>query len=89
MWRRPCTTPGFAAPFLRLGRMTRGGRQTARGILLLAMAACFVALSFEPTSQLWAAYQDSPRWIYAVYGGASGVLAVACFVLGWRSLHQR
>lgn len=69
--------------------MTRGQRQTARGILLLALAACFAALSVEATSKLWAAYQDSPPWMYAVYGGASGVLAVACLVLGWRSLHQR
>jgi uncharacterized membrane protein YdcZ (DUF606 family) len=53
------------------------------------MAALFAVLSFEATSKLWAAYQDSPWWNYAVYGGVSGVLAVACSIFGARALRSR
>jgi uncharacterized membrane protein YdcZ (DUF606 family) len=53
------------------------------------MAALFAVVSFEAVSKLWAAYQDSPWWIYAAYGGVSGVLAVACSVSGVRSLRHR
>jgi uncharacterized membrane protein YdcZ (DUF606 family) len=53
------------------------------------MAALFAVVSVEALSKLWAAYQDSPWWIYAGYGGASGVLAVACSVFAVRSLRHR
>jgi hypothetical protein len=68
--------------------MTRRPGRAVRGALLLA-AALFALLSFEAISKLWAAYQDSPWWMYAVYGVVSGVLAIACSVFGVRSLHHR
>ena len=67
--------------------MSRGAG--ARGVLFFVMAALFAVISFEALSKLWAAYQDSPWWIYAAYGGVSGVLAVVCSVSGVRSLRHR
>jgi uncharacterized membrane protein YdcZ (DUF606 family) len=69
--------------------MSRRPGQTVGGVLLFVMAALFAVVSFEAVSKLWAAYQDSPWWMYAVYGGVSGVLAVACSVFGVRSLRHR
>jgi hypothetical protein len=61
----------------------------ARGVLFLVIAAVFAVISIEALSKLWAAYQDSPWWVYATYGGVSGVLAVACLVTGLASLRHR
>jgi hypothetical protein len=69
--------------------MSRPPGQTARGVLLFVMAALFAVLSFEAISKLWAAYRDSPWWMYAVYGVVSGVLALACSFFAVRSLHHR
>jgi uncharacterized membrane protein YdcZ (DUF606 family) len=69
--------------------MSRRPVQTVRGAVLFVMAALFAVVSFEALSKLWAAYQDSPWWVYAVYGGISGVLAVVCSLLGVRSLRHR
>jgi uncharacterized membrane protein YdcZ (DUF606 family) len=69
--------------------MSRRPSQMVRAVVLFVMAALLAVVSFEAVSKLWAAYQDSPWWIYAAYGGVSGVLAVACSVSGVRSLRHR
>jgi len=61
----------------------------ARASLFFVMAALLAVLSVEATSKLWAAYHDSPWWIYAGYGGGSGVFAVICSVAAVRSLRNR
>ena len=69
--------------------MSRRPGQNVRGVLYFVLAAPFAVVSFEALSKLWAAYQDSPWWIYAAYGGLSGCSAIACSVFGVRSLRHR
>ena len=69
--------------------MRRRGRDEITGFLFLLLAVPFAVLSYEATSKLWAAYRDSPSWVFASYGAVSGLLAVACVLLGIKSVRRR
>jgi len=59
----------------------------AAGIVLFVLGAVFGLLSYESVSKLWGD-QDSPVWIYVVYGAVAFALALACFCAAVQSLRR-
>src|SRR5580765_1302237 len=55
------------------------------GIVLFVLGAVFGLLFYESVSKLWGD-QDSPVWIYVVYGAVAFALALACFWAAVQSL---
>jgi hypothetical protein len=65
----------------------RNHLQVMKGILFLALAPIFALLSFESLSELWG-HQDSPSWIYILYGSISGLLTILCLTLSARAFRR-
>ena len=65
----------------------RNPLQVVKGILFLALVPIFALLSFESLSKL-SGHQDSPTWIYIVYGSVSALLTILCLTLFGRSLRR-
>jgi hypothetical protein len=59
-----------------------------RAGLLFVLGALLAIGSWGPLSNLFSDYQDSPAWVYWLYGGPLLLLSGACFVGSWRSLRR-
>jgi hypothetical protein len=47
---------------------------------LACVAVAFAFPAYGALSNLWADYQDSPAWVYVLFGGVSAVVSVASLV---------
>lgn len=49
-------------------------------VLLACVAVASVFPAYGALSNLWADYQDSPAWVYVIFGGFFAVLSAASLV---------
>jgi hypothetical protein len=61
----------------------------ARAGLLLVLGVLFAVGSWGPLHNLVSDYQDSPTWVYWLYGGPLLALALICFAGSWLALRGR
>ena len=59
----------------------------AAGLFVLALL--FAVVSWGPLGNLFSDYQDSPTWVYWMYGGPFLTLALVCVIAAWRELRRR
>jgi hypothetical protein len=57
-----------------------GPLRWAAAALLACVAVASAFPAYGALSNLWADYQDSPAWVYVLFGGPFAVLSVAALV---------
>ena len=60
-----------------------------KAIVFFAAGVLFGLLAVGALRNLWADYQDSPAWVYVLYGSVAGLGGLLCLALAARSLRGR